>query len=392
MTSNPSLVPISAERAQLLARIGVALAILGILLNLDFFFRPGTEEVLGGLAHHAFVLGLLLVLTASTRTVSLGTLGIFWLVGVWSVYAVAYVFESQLAIVLGVKADDEFATVWLAPTIEEIAKLLPVAAYVLMTARTGRRHAAISDGLLLGFMVGAGVSFQEDAHFGKILVSGDGWSAEPPWTSLLPVISPVGKYLALNHALWGALSGLSVAAAVMLRPWQWTWPVALIGPLLSFTNHLMVNHVSFSEFGTRALLNRGREVPWFYETIRSLTDGGRLPVILLMAAAIAVVIGDFALLRWAARRDRLFPPARSHGVAGVVNGLATWAGVRQMIATGRYLRLRRSIYYAAWKSRMAGRNPRLNAADKAELWAGANSLGMPLTPAIAPADVVPETV
>src|SRR5262245_18779622 len=98
--------------------------------------------------------------------------------------------------------------VGLAPLTEEVLKLLPVAVYLLLSARTGSRRPSMSDGLLLGFVLGAGVTFQEDAHYGAILGSGDGWSAAPPWTAAFPMLSLLDTHLVLNHALWAALGGL----------------------------------------------------------------------------------------------------------------------------------------------------------------------------------------
>src|SRR5215212_7042646 len=114
------------DRWRLIGLAGAVVAVAGMLLNLDFFFKPGTSKVLGGLAHHAFVLGWMLILTSGTRTVSWWTLGGFWLLGVWGVYGVAYVLESEVIKLLGKSVKDEFVTVWLAPFVEESMKLLPV--------------------------------------------------------------------------------------------------------------------------------------------------------------------------------------------------------------------------------------------------------------------------
>jgi hypothetical protein len=159
------------DRARLIALAGAGVALGAILWNLGSFLRPGFDDVLGGLAHHAFVLGLLLALTAGSRTVRLGTLGIFWLIGVWSVYAVAYLLESGLASLFDADTDGSFVTIWLAPFVEETMKLLPVAAFLLLAVRRGRQP-SMSDGLLLGFMVGAGVSFM------GTLTSERSWSRE----------------------------------------------------------------------------------------------------------------------------------------------------------------------------------------------------------------------
>lgn len=358
---------------------GVGVAIAALLVNLGFLFRPGTSEVLGGLAHHAFVLGLMLILTSGSRTVSLGTLGVTWLIGVWSVFVVTYVIQDAIVSILGSDIDGEFVVVWLAPVTEEVLKLAPVAIYLLLAGRSGHRHPSMSDGMLLGFMVGAGVTFQEDAHFGEILGSGEGWSAASPWSTVFPTISPLGSYFALNHALWGALSGLSIGAAVMLRHWRWIWPIALAGPLLALTNHVMANQYAFSEFGTRALVNRvsGSDVPLFYDAVRELTLGGRLPMLALIVGAITVVIAESLILRWVSKRDRMFPSLPLGRVLRMVTVGASKAGALQLLAADRYLGLRRRVYFAGWQTQRAGGPPEVSDADYDELMMLGARLGLP---------------
>jgi len=360
------------DRSRLIGLVGLAgvgVAVAALLLNLGFFFEPGVGEVLGGLAHHAFVLGCLLILTSGSRTVSLATLGVFWLIGVWSVYAVAYLLETQLASLFGAEIEGEFQVVWLGPFLEETLKLLPVAIFLLLAGRSGYRHPSISDGLLLGFMVGAGVSFHEDADFGEILVSGDGWGAAKPWSLIFPTVSPLESYFALNHALWGALSGLSIGAAVMLRHWRWAWPIALAGPLLAFTNHLMANQFTTSEFGTQFLLNRasGSGVPWFYQTIRDLTIGGRLPMLVLIGGAVAVVAVEWLILRWVAKRDRTFPPLPFARIPQMVGRSTSWPGIARLLAADRYMCLRRYVYFAGWRTTRSGGPAFVTDADYAQL-------------------------
>ena len=339
-----------ADRLQLIAFAGAGVAVFALLLNLDFFSRPGTDEVLTGLLHHAFVLGCMLILTAGSRTVSVGTLGVFWLLGVWSVYAVSYLVEDMLGSIAGASGKDELMLVWLAPLAEETTKLLPVALYFLLASRAGR-HPSMSDGMLLGFMVGAGVSFQEDAQFGETLVSGDGWSAATPWTAVFPTISPLDSYFALNHALWAAISGLSIGVAMMLRPWRWAWVVAFVGPVLSFTNHLMSNQFTYSEFGVNALLNRaqGRDVPWFYDLVRDVSFGGRLPMAALILGALAVVLAERVILKSTFNRDQRFPPLTIAFGAQLLRNGATRDGMVRIREAQRYLSLRRSFYFARWR-------------------------------------------
>ncbi|MDP9467816.1 MAG: PrsW family intramembrane metalloprotease [Chloroflexota bacterium] len=350
-------------RSQLIALAGAGVAVAAILLNIGFFLRPGVLDVLGGLAQHAFVLGLMLLLTSGSRTVSLSTLGIFWLVGVWGVFGLAYLLESQLASLLGVDIG-EFVSVWLAPGVEEPLKLAPVAMFLLLAARRGHQP-SMSDGLMLGFMVGAGVSFHEDAHAGEILVSGDGWGAALPWSLIFPTISPVGEYFALNHALWGALSGLSIGAAVMLRHWRWAWRIALVGPLLAFTNHSLTNHYVI-----------GEGVPWFFETIGFVTLGGRLPMLALIGGAVAVVVAEARILRWVGQRDRMFPSLPSSRFLGMIAHATSRSRAAQLLAADHYMRLRRSLYFAAWRTRRAGGYPDVSDGDYVTLMTLAGGLGL----------------
>jgi hypothetical protein len=361
-----------------LAAAGVAVA--AILLNIGFFFRPGTFEVLGGLAQHAFVLGLLILLTSGSRTVSLGTLGIFWLLGVWSVLSVTYLVQKQLVSILGADIEGEFVIVWLSTFPDEALKLAAVALFFVLAVRAGRQP-SMSDGLLLGFVVGAGVAFHEDAHVGELLLSGDGWGAAKPWSMVFPTVSPLDSsdsYFSLNHALWGALSGLSVGAAAMLRHWRWVWPVAVAGPLLALSNHVMANHFTFSEFGTRALLNRvsGGDVPWFYQAVRDLTIGGRLPMLVLIAGAIAVVVVELLIQRWVSKRDRMFPRLPFGRLPQMIGRSTSWPGVARLLAAHRYMCLRRSVYFAAWRTRRAGGYPDVSDGDYVALMKLAARLGL----------------
>ena len=355
---------------RLVTLAGVAVSVVVLVLDLGFFFRPGTAEVLGGLAHHAFVLGLMLVLTSGSRTVSLSTLGIFWLIGVWTVAVVGYLLESQLTGLFGVDSDSLFQVAWSGPIIEETTRLAPVLIFLLLAGGSGYRHPSMSDGMLLGFAVGAGVSFTEDAHIGEIWLSGDGWGAAKPWSLILPTISPIdsgGEFIALNNALWAALSGLTIGVAVMLRHWRWTWPIALFGPLLSFTNHLMSNHYTTTEFGVEAILRRGSELPWIYDTIRDLTAGGRLQMVALIVGAIVVVVVELRILRWVGKRDRMFPPLSIGHIFGLIVHATSKAGAARLLAAGRYRRLRRCVYFAGWRSKVTGEDPYVTDGDAAQL-------------------------
>ncbi len=352
------------SRADLIVLAGVIVSAAAVVVQIDFMTRPGLADTLGGLAHHAFVLCLLLVVTARSRTVSLGMLGIFWLLGVWGVFELAYFVERQSSDIFGVDAAGYFFPVWMAPFIEESMKALPVLLYFVLAGRGGYRHPAATDGLLLGFMIGAGVSFHEDAHVGQILVSGDGWSAAKPWTAIFPTISPIGDGIfALNHALWAALSGLAIGVAMTLRHWRWAWALAVFGPLFAVTNHIMSNY--FTSF-TNLLLNRGN-VPGKFDTIRDLTNAGRIPIGFLVGAAILVAAGEWWALRWVGRRERMLPAVGLRRYAGLVARSLSKSGAAELLAGERYLLLRRRLYFQGWRAAHAGAVPSITDADIAEL-------------------------
>ena len=171
----------------------------------------------------------------------------------------------------------------------------------------------------------------------------------------------------IDNALWAALSGLTIGVAVMLRHWRWTWPIALVGPLLSFTNHLMSNHYTTTEFGITAILGRGKDVPWIYESTRTLTAGGRLQMVALIVGAIVVVVVELRILRWVGKRDRMFPPLSIGHIFGLIVHANSKAGAARLLAAGRYLRLRRSVYFAGWRSKVTDEAPCVTDGDAAQL-------------------------
>jgi hypothetical protein len=354
-----------------IAPAGAAAAVLAFVPELDFFFGPGTSEVLKELARHAFVLVLLLAVTAGTRTVSLGMLGIFWLLGVWAVVGAAYLAQKPFEDAFGTNVrEHDFMVVWWAPFTEEALKALPVAAYFWMMTRSGLRQPAMTDGLLLGFMVGAGVSFHEDAQIGKIVTAGHGWGEASGWSNLFPTMTlGIVDAVSLNHALWGALSGLSVGAAFLFRHSRpLAWVLLAIGPLLAFTNHVLVNYLAGG-------VTRGGP-PSPFSTIDDLTSGGRITVVLLNAGIVAAVAIELLIQRWAARRDRVFPPLPLSRVLGLVKGASLRAALAQLAAAEGYVGLRRSLHLAGWRARQAGEYPDFSEADYRALMNGAATFGL----------------
>jgi hypothetical protein len=329
--------------------------------------------VLTGFAYNGFVLGWLLLLTAGSRTVSFATLGIYWLLGLWTVVGLEYVLDDQGASILGVEITDDFVPVWLSPFTSEVLKTLAVVLYFVLACRDGRRWPSISDGLLLGFVVGFGFKFHEDAHIG--IVTGHGWDAVTPLSTFLPTIELWNDQVYNDHAVRGALEGLSIGAAAML--WHWrkaAWVVGLAGPVLVFWGHVMWNY--FVDHPAQAV--GGEDAPFLFATLQDVLASGRLPLWVLLVGAVCAVVAESWILRWVGKRDRMFGPLPIDRAIALLRGWNTQAGLTQLGAAERYVTLRRSVYYAGWRAQRAGRAPEVSYDDYAELKSLGTRLGLNL--------------
>jgi hypothetical protein len=154
----------------------------------------------------------------------------------------------------------------------------------------------------------------------------------------------------------------------------------------------MANHFTFSEFGTQALLTRvsGGGVPFFFEAIRDLTIGGRLPMLALIGGAVAVVVAEALILRWVSKRDLLFPPLPRAQVFHLLGRATSKAGVAQLLAADRYLRLRRCVYFSAWRTNRIGGYPEVSDADYERLVSLADRLEILSPPQEAPPAAAPD--
>lgn len=357
------------DRNRVIAVAGIGVSVLAVLANVGFFFGAGVGEVLRGAAYSAFVLGWMLLLTARSRTVSLTTLGIYFLLGVWAVTSLGYLLQDGFIRLVGGERTDEWVATWLASFTEEGLKALAVVGFYVLATRDGRRWPSISDGMMLGLVVGAGLKFHEDAHIG--IVTGHGWSSETSLSTVLPTIEAYVGYVYTDHAVRGALEGLGVGAAAMLWHWRPARLIGLAGVFVMFWGHVMWNHF---------VDNPSEDVPAFYAALRAVLANGMVPAWLLLAGAIAAVLAELMVLRWVGTRDRVFPPLPAKRLFDLAKRANTKAGLLQLMAADRYLRLRRSVYYAAWRTRQAGGYPDVADADTAALMWLASQLGLRRSP------------
>jgi hypothetical protein len=191
-----------------------------------------------------------------------------------------------------------------------------------------------------------------------------------------PTIESFNNLVYNDHALRGALEGLSVGAAAML--WHWrtvAWLVGLAGPALMFWSHVMWNYFIMRSSDPSSLLT----------TLRDVLDRGRLPLEVLFFGAIAAVVAELLILRWVAKRDRLFPPLPFARLLSLIKQLNTKAGLAELVTVERYLTLRRAVYYSGWQRQLAGEKPILAYADYARLNSLAARLGLRQVVAAPPA-------
>jgi RsiW-degrading membrane proteinase PrsW (M82 family) len=329
----------------LIGLIGLLLTGLIFLFQLPFFFSPGLPKAGANLLEHLYVLAWLLVATAFNRTVPLRTLVAFWFIGLYPVLSLAVLAGLPVAALFGGNSGF-LADAW-APVAEELIKALPVALYLWLVARRNSWQTAATDGLLLGFAVGAGFAFHEDALAGR--VSGSGWVASI-WSLLLPTIEASGSLfqgaqLTLGHAGWTALVGLALGLAFLYRSYRraWLMPLAALG--LAILDHGLSNYIG----------DLGRHTaPFLVSALYALLLRGQLAVIVLLGGTVATIVLEQRMLRWAAARDRLFPAAPLSSLLRELRWPPSWVGLYHLQEMGEYLRSRRAAHYTLWVWRHGG--------------------------------------
>lgn len=359
MTTPASQAPPStgwtADRARLLTIGGVAIALGALALQLPMFLDDGPLELLRGLLQQLYVMVLLLLVTAGTRTVSLGTLGIAFLVGALPVMALALLLEAPVAAAFGIGEGALVPIIWV-PVVEELAKLLPVGLFLAFAVRGNNRQPAITDGLLLGFAVGAGFAFYEDGLARAILSSGDGWDEVLPWSLLFPTLSDLGNFSILNHALWTALAGLGLGVAFFFRPRRWAWAVAGLALLVVIVQHMVFNYFAAGFLSMFEALGRA-ESPPIVALPQLLLANGLVPILAVILGSVAAVVFERRVLRWVSARAPNFPPASLRRQLGLLAAATSRDGLSRLRAASRYDRQLRAIYYAAWRTQRLGAVP-----------------------------------
>src|SRR5947209_7769895 len=154
----------------------------------------------------------------------------------------------------------------------------PKAMLVLVVRRNGWQT-SVSDGLLLGYAVGAGFAFHEDAI--KRVTSGSGWTATS-WSALFPTLLYQSGRPTLGHDGWTALVGLALGLTTLLRHRPRARLIALAALAIVIADHGTANWIG----------RQGRHLPALVGGANVLLLNGHLAILLLATGITTAVFMD----------------------------------------------------------------------------------------------------
>lgn len=304
------------------------------------------------LGYHLFVVGWLALVTYTVRTIGTRELSRFWLMGFFPVTFVAYLLTELTESQFGTR---NLQTGGIVPIVEEVIKFLPLILWTTVL-RPRHRHGTLSDFLVLGFMVGAGFSFHEDALYSRVAASGfdDGFLG-----SLFPIFLTTDQYT-VTHAGWTALAAVGVGLISLhrQRPFALAGGIALV--VVPIVDHAAVN---WSGDGS--------------DFMHSITRDGHLAAWLFVGAVVGTLMHDAGALRWATSRDRLFPaPTVTEDVRSLTRGGGPPERVADLVARQRYRRRRNATFIDLFSVRSRGVSAGHRHRVQAELKVARDTVGL----------------
>ena len=186
------------------------LAALIFLLAVPYFTRDGSEEFFENVFQHAYVFVLLMAVTVFGRTLPMRMLAAFFFLGMFTSVFVVQSIGNALGDIVG---SGRMLDSLLVPLLEEGVKAVSIALVFWMLVRRGWQP-SITDGLLLGFVLGAGAAIHEDALY--VRAYGDGLG-EGGFNLIFPTIGTESTLSRVEvngfyHSGWGSLIGLAIGA------------------------------------------------------------------------------------------------------------------------------------------------------------------------------------
>jgi RsiW-degrading membrane proteinase PrsW (M82 family) len=233
----------------------------------------------------ALLLGGLFVLSAPTRTVTIGQLiqplclggamlGVAVLAGM--------IFDATIVPGAGRLRD---LTI---PLVEEVIKIIPVL-WILWRERNGRAQTlGVTDLLLMAAACGIGFGVVEEAF----IRHNEGWSRPLWWLPTSEIIRRPdgGTQLIVGHGVWTGLAGLTLGFALLLRrPRMTMTTVGTSGLVWSFIDHAGTNYGSAYRDA-------------FGATLRFVNGDGWVTAYLFLVVVVAAIFLDFYLLHFSHRK------------------------------------------------------------------------------------------
>jgi RsiW-degrading membrane proteinase PrsW (M82 family) len=341
--------------------ISLLLAAVVFLLSLPYFTRDGSEEFVEDVFQHGYVFVWLMAVTVLGRTLPLRMLAAFFFLGLFASVLIVQSIGNPLGDLAGTgRVLDSL----LAPLLEEGVKVVPVALVFWILVRRGWQP-SITDGLLLGFVLGAGMAIHEDALYGRVYGAGTG-------DSTLGILFPtIGNQSTLSrvevygffHSGWGSLTGLAIGASFLLRRFRWAPLIAIAAYVVVVIDHGIGNFI----IENRSVAGLG--LLW------TLNLDGRLPIYLLILGIAAAVAGEVLIQRRLGRADRVFVGLSPGSVLPSLGD--GFAGLLRVQASRVYVRARRALHYLLWADR-GMKDPGRLLAQTLRVEAAAREAGVPI--------------
>jgi|GEM_PF-2508870 len=292
--------------------VATTLTVFALFATLPALFGAGIGSLIKIAFYQAWTIGIMLAITIRVRTVSVGTAAKYWLAGFFTVAFAAYFANGPVAELV------DRSDVWITPLLEEILKAIPLAVAVIM-GRKAWRQPGLSDLMLLGFAVGAGYAFHEEALWERSAASG----FELNSGFFVPsVFQPDGLFV-VGQAVWTSVIALALGL-ILLHRHQSAAVVAAVAAVLA----VVLDHMATND--STAALGWVRQL---------LFDGRLMAVVFLVGVAVALAL-DLRRQRATSLRDHLFPSERLFA--------ATATGETEdflaPLLTGRYRRRRNGVH------------------------------------------------
>jgi RsiW-degrading membrane proteinase PrsW (M82 family) len=326
---------------QALSWTGLAVSLLILTFSAPRLIAQGGGAglVLGNVTQHAWTIALLLLVFAWTRTIGARALLGAALAGFFGVASLAVLIGKPLVDRLG--TDSPFVPLFFAPVTEELLKLVPVAVFLLLAARSRRWRPSVSDAVLLGVAVASGFAIYEDILYAR--GTGGGWLTSLPFSALLPSVTSRGPMLVGGHAVYTGLASLGLAVTIIyggrFRVARFALPLALA--------LVMIEHGTANGLGTIFVLFGAPPPPWA-QLVLTFTLHGALSSLLFVTGVAAIAVLETRLVL---RGGQRLPAAlRLRDVVGSLTGSPRWASLAQLARRLRYETLRRSAILAVAQS------------------------------------------